>query len=92
MACATHVLTWFCKNLAFHLAQRGLHSRHLRDDVDAIAVFAHHARDAAHLPLNSAEPLQALVFYVLLHGALIPPTGIGGNIAETPLLQEPFAI
>src|SRR5262249_59538276 len=58
-------------------AQRGAHRRHLRHDVDAVAVVLDHARQAAHLALDPAETLEAGGLGFGLHGCYIPIRGIG---------------
>src|SRR5215471_15776353 len=45
------------QNFFLDAAERGAHSRNLCDEVDAIAVFVDHLREAAHLAFDSAEPL-----------------------------------
>ncbi|CAN1723238.1 protein of unknown function [Hyphomicrobium sp. 1Nfss2.1] len=40
-------------------SQRRPHSRQLRENVDAVTVLGHHARNPAHLALYAAKALQA---------------------------------
>lgn len=48
--------------------QRRVRRRHLHKDVHAVGILFQHAADAAHLPLDAAEPVQqGLVF---LRGAV----------------------
>lgn len=39
--------------------QRCAHSGYLGDDIDAVALLIDHLGDAAHLPFDLAQPLQA---------------------------------
>jgi hypothetical protein len=47
------------QNFLFDPAQPCPHRRDLRDNVDAVPVVLDHFGEAAHLPLNPAEPLLA---------------------------------
>ena len=56
--------------------QCGAHSRNLRNDVNAVAIFSDHARKAANLPLDSVQPLDARCLDALAHESYIPQVGI----------------
>ena len=56
--------------------QRRAHRRNLRDDVDAVAVLFHHARQAAHLAFDPVQSLDARRLDLFSH-AVIYPYGIG---------------
>ena len=49
------------------------HGADLRDDVDAVAVLFDHAREAAHLAFDAAQPFEVGALAVLLHAVYIPP-------------------
>ena len=55
------------------------HGGDLGHDVDAIAVFGHHAGEPAHLALDAAEPFERWRLAMLAHDRYIPPGGIDGN-------------
>src|SRR5882672_5522718 len=50
-----------------------------RHDVDAVAVLVDHARDAAHLAFDAAQPFRAGCLDVVSHAGYIPLHGIGFN-------------
>lgn len=43
------------QHFLFEFAQRGAHRGNLRDNIDAVAVLADHARDAAYLTFDAPE-------------------------------------
>lgn len=69
------------QQLIFNFAKRGLNGGDLGHDVDAVSILIHHAPKSSNLAFDAAEPLQALVLRLLLHGPFIPPGGILGNLA-----------
>lgn len=48
-------------------AKRRVDCGDLGHDVDAIAIFLDHARDAAHLAFNATKPFQAGFSFVVFH-------------------------
>src|SRR5665647_2396043 len=62
------------------------HGGDLREDVDAVHVLVHHARDAAHLALDALEPLEVgvLVGGVPVHAAHYTPMGYGPRSRRLP--------
>ncbi len=50
------MLDMVLKNRVSDLLERGLYCLDLVDDIDAIAVVRNHARDAANLALDAAQP------------------------------------
>ncbi len=65
------------QHFLFDPTQRSAHGRDLRNDVDAIAVVLDHAREAADLTFDAAEPLQRGRLVLRVHGGYIPLPGIG---------------
>ena len=63
------------KDFLLDPSQRRPNGRDLRDDVDAVAVLVDHAREAAHLPLDAAQALQARWFGRLVHVLTNTPVG-----------------
>src|SRR5262249_38555460 len=61
------------QDLLLQAPQRGAHRRNLRHDVNAVAIRVDHARDAAHLALDPAQPLGAGRLDVSPHARYIPP-------------------
>ena len=57
----------FAQNFLFDAPQGSANRRDLRDDIDAIAVFLNHPREAADLPLDAAQALQCRRFCRLDH-------------------------
>lgn len=53
------------------------HRRDLGDDVDTIAVFLDHTREAAHLPFDALQSFRDLGLGFFLHEIYIPIPGIG---------------
>src|SRR3974390_872667 len=64
------------QNLILDAAQCRTDRRDQRYDVDAVAVFLDHPRDAAHLALDPIKTLHAGCLAVFLHDCYIPPVGI----------------
>lgn len=64
------------QDLLLHPAQGRAHRGNLRDDVDAIAVVRHHARQAAHLAFDPLQPFFNRRLGFLVHAVYIPPRGI----------------
>ncbi|CAO1654301.1 Copper-resistance protein, CopA family [Parasphingorhabdus sp. NYA22] len=72
--------------LAFDLCQRGFHRLHLMQYVDTIAVVGHHLRDAAHLSLDAAKPVDFLIHCTFGHIfplVLVPYGGIYEAMQKT---------
>ena len=55
------------QDLLLDPAQRGAHRRDLRHDIDAVAVFLYHFRQAANLALDPAETFSDRCLDVLAH-------------------------
>ena len=55
------------ENFLLGAAESGAHGGNLRDNVNAVAVFLHHADDAADLALDAAQSFQDRRFCFLLH-------------------------
>ena len=56
--------------------ERRLHGRHLRQDVDAVAVLVDHAADAAHLALDAVHALGQRILPGVARGTVAPPDEI----------------
>jgi len=54
-------------------AQRGANSRDLRHDIDAVAIFIDHARQATHLPFDTIEAFGHRGLDIFSHAGYIPP-------------------
>src|SRR3989442_10145647 len=71
-----------------HALQRRLDGAHLRQHVDAVAVFVHHLAQAADLALDAAEAALdlLLVLDVPGHAGTIPPRGTwySRNVPPSP--------
>nr|BCF31651.1 hypothetical protein XF15B_07220 [Bradyrhizobium diazoefficiens] len=65
------------QDLLLDPAQRGAHRRDLRHDVDAVAVFLYHFRQAANLALDPAETFSDRCLDVLAHAVYVPLPGMG---------------
>src|SRR5690348_7290764 len=59
-----------------HPGKRGPHGADLCDDVDAVAVFLHHAGKTAHLTFDPVQALSHRGLESVAHGVYIPPMGI----------------
>ena len=57
-ACATQCCRWSLQGLLLDLVERGAHGADLGQHVDAVALVLDHARHAAHLALDAAEPRE----------------------------------
>src|SRR5262249_54124049 len=62
------------------------HGGDLGDDVDAVATLLDHAREAAHLPLDAAQAVEAATLGLAVHARPIPPWGI---VRRANLYQQP---
>jgi CopA family copper-resistance protein len=72
--------------LAFDLGESGFHCLHLMQYVDTIAVVGNHLGDAAHLSLDTAEPVDFLIHCTFGHNfplVLVPYGGIYEPMEKT---------
>src|SRR5260370_35762440 len=61
------------------LVEGSPHGTDLGQHADAVAFVLDHARHAAHLALDAAEPGELGFFQSFIHPCTIPPYGIGGK-------------
>jgi hypothetical protein len=80
------------QDLLFHASERGADGGNLRHDVDAIPIVIDHARDPAHLTLDSAQSLRAGRLDVFPHARYIPLQGIRFKSLEEPLMARASAV
>src|SRR5437763_13952359 len=64
------------QNLFLDPAQSGAHRRDLRGDVDAVAVFLDHFREATDLPIDPSVTFSDRRLDALAHADYIRPLGI----------------
>ena len=64
------------QNLILHLPQSRLDGVDLGKNVDAVAVFLHHAGKTAHLALDPVQALSYRRLESIVHKGYIPPMGI----------------
>jgi len=55
------------ENLLLDLVQGGTNGPDLRQNLDAVAIFFDHARDAAHLAFDTTEPGKLRFLYLFVH-------------------------
>src|SRR5262245_57524349 len=67
------------QDFLFEPSESRAHRRDLGHDVDAVAILFDHARNAAHLALDPAQPLRAGRLDIVTHARYIPLHGIGFN-------------
>src|SRR5258706_2120603 len=60
------------ENLVLDLGQRRLGRLQLGEDVDAVAIFLHHPRDAADLTLDPAQAVEEFGLVLPSHAELLP--------------------
>ena len=68
--------------------QRRVRRRHLHKDVHAVGILFQHAADAAHLPLDAAEPVQQGL--VLLRGAVLVAAAGGDGVRHKDRSPEEY--
>ena len=63
------------EDLLLDLIQGGTNGTDLRQNLDAVAIFFDHARNAAHLAFDTAEPGKLRFLYLFVHILMYTPPG-----------------